>query len=218
MAPRVSLLPLSPNSRASTPRRNRVASLKRVPSMVCGCGRSWMPSPPNPTSAKRLLLMSAKLPNAIWKVLWLQSVIKQTVSDSNNIFFITYQKILTKKVTGKISDDSNLGLQVMNNYVHWHCSTDYCVKLNPVNETSSENCSYFKQKWFLLIFFGEMSFLEESYKKMQKNSNFEIYESVLYMKFESMPFNFSSTVSMIWNYQRHQHTFFWTLYQNLCVV
>ena len=32
-----------------------------------------------------------------------------------------------------------------------------------------------------------MCFLEESYKKMQKNSNLDIFESALYVKSGSMP-------------------------------
>ena len=41
-----------------------------------------------------------------------------------------------------------------------------------VDENLCENCSYFPLKWFLLNSFRKMSFLEESYKQVQKNSNF----------------------------------------------
>ena len=51
-------------------------------------------------------------------------------------------------------------------------------------------------QWKLLSFhterlrpnsFGEMCFLEESYEKMQKNSNFENFESTFYSKSGSRP-------------------------------
>ena len=43
------------------------------------------------------------------------------------------QKILTKKVISKTSVDSILRLQVMHDYVHWHISVDYCIKLIPAH-------------------------------------------------------------------------------------
>ena len=53
----------------------------------------------------------------------------------------------------------------------------------------AKNGSHFRRKGFLLNAFGEMCFLEESYKKMQTNSNSEIFESALYMKSGSKPLN-----------------------------
>ena len=59
-------------------------------------------------------------------------------------------------------------LPVMHGYVHWHSSIDYCVKLSLVdNEFLQKNGCHFIRKWFLLESFGEMCFLEESYKKVQ---------------------------------------------------
>ena len=46
---------------------------------------------------------------------------------------------------------------------------DYCdEKKSLVYETFCENCSYFILKWFQPNSFGEVCFLEESYKNMQK--------------------------------------------------
>ena len=45
---------------------------------------------------------------------------------------------------------SNLCLQVMHDYIVFHCSTDYCVKLNLVDENLCENCSHFILNWFQL--------------------------------------------------------------------
>ena len=75
-------------------------------------------------------------------------------------------KILTKKSYSKIKFHliPIWRLQVMQDCVHWHCSIDYCVKLSLVDETLGENCSHFTLKWFLLNSFGEMCFLEESFK------------------------------------------------------
>ena len=39
-----------------------------------------------------------------------------------------------------------LHLQVMHDYVHWHCSIDYCVKLILINKNLCENCFYFTPK------------------------------------------------------------------------
>ena len=99
--------------------------------------------------------------------------------------------MLTRKVVSKIPI---LLLQAMDDYVHWHCSImiDYCVKLSLVDETLCENCSHFTLKRFLLNSFGEMSFSEVLCKQMpkkkkKKKSNFEIFQSTLYMKSGSMP-------------------------------
>ena len=54
-------------------------------------------------------------------------------------FYGMNQKLWTKKVYlyFQISVDFNirLRLKVMHDYVHWHCSIDYCVKLCLVDET-----------------------------------------------------------------------------------
>ena len=85
-----------------------------------------------------------------------------------SVFLTNYdvnQKIWTKKKKiQKFQLISILCLQVMHDNVHWHCSIDYCIKLILVDENLSENCSYFSLKWFLLNTFGEIYFLQESYK------------------------------------------------------
>ena len=62
-------------------------------------------------------------------------------------FYDMNQEILTKKAYFQISVDSNLRLQVVHFHVHWHCSTDYCVKLSLVDETLCK---------ILLLFHKEM--------------------------------------------------------------
>ena len=66
-------------------------------------------------------------------------------------------------------------------YMHWHCSI-YChVKLILVDENLCENCFYFTMKWLLLNSFGEMCFLEESYKnKWTKFKFWNFWECPLY--------------------------------------
>ena len=87
-----------------------------------------------------------------------------------------------------------LRLQVINDYVHWHCSIDFFVKSSLIDETLSENYFYFTliMKWFLLNSFGEMCFLEEELQKDAKKSKFDNFESALYMKSGSMPLMYSS--------------------------
>ena len=35
----------------------------------------------------------------------------------------------------KFTGSGKLGLKVMHDYMHWHCSIDYCVELSLVDET-----------------------------------------------------------------------------------
>ena len=35
---------------------------------------------------------------------------------------------------------------VMYDYVHWHCSIDYCVKISLIDKNLCENCIYFTLK------------------------------------------------------------------------
>ena len=61
-----------------------------------------------------------------------------------------------------------LRFQVMHDYICFIASIDYCVKYSLVYENFCENCSHFILKWFQPNSFGEVCFLEESYKNMQK--------------------------------------------------
>ena len=63
---------------------------------------------------------------------------------------------------------SILHFQVMPNYVCFIASIDYCAAYSLVYETFCENCSHFIRKWFQPNSFGEVGFLEKSYKNMQK--------------------------------------------------
>ena len=87
-------------------------------------------------------------------------------------------------------------------YVHWHCSIDYSVKLNLVDENLSENCFYFTLKWFLLNSFGESCFLEEKQTDAKK-VNF--FESSLYIKSGSMPLtNFTIIITHTWFFFKYR--------------
>ena len=53
-------------------------------------------------------------------------------------FYDINQKILTKKDNFQTFSWFQFYVdksQVMHDYVHWHCSIDYCVKLSLVNKT-----------------------------------------------------------------------------------
>ena len=56
---------------------------------------------------------------------------------------------------GIVSDSNNIlswhESEEINDHVHWHCSTDYCVKLILVNENLCKNWFYFALKWFLSL-------------------------------------------------------------------
>ena len=110
---------------------------------------------------------------------------KGIVSDSNNIFvWHDSEDINRMRSFPKFHLIPILCLQVMHDCVDWHCSTDYCVKLILVDENLCENCFYFSLKWFLLNSFGEMCFLEESYKLMQKIQILKLWQCPLYKIWE----------------------------------
>ena len=71
--------------------------------------------------------------------------VKRIVSASNNIF--NDMKILTKRLYPKFHLIPILCLQVVYDYVHWHCTIDYGVKLILVDENLYEK---------LLLFHTEM--------------------------------------------------------------
>ena len=73
-----------------------------------------------------------------------------------------------KKKNPKFQWIPMLHLQVMHNYVYWHCSIDYCVEVSLVDKTLWENCSHFTLRCFLLNSFVEMCLLQEISKKMHK--------------------------------------------------
>ena len=61
------------------------------------------------------------------------------------------------------------------NYLHWHCFIDYCVKLILINKNLCKKLLLFHTEMISVLSFGEMCFLEESYKWMKKTQNFEIF-------------------------------------------
>ena len=89
------------------------------------------------------------------------------IVSGSNIFLWHESDNINKKVISKISVDSNFMLtSLVQDYVHWHCSIDYCVKLILIDENLCENWFYFTLKWFLLNSFDsfEDMCLEEIYK------------------------------------------------------
>ena len=79
-----------------------------------------------------------------------------------------------EKVISKISVYSNFPCSSLHDYVHWHCSIDYCVKINSRTRTRE-----FMLKMALIIHKdiisakiclakGRPYFLMEGYKYMQK--------------------------------------------------
>ena len=83
-----------------------------------------------------------------------------------------------------------LRFQVMHGYVCFIAPIDYFVELSLVYETFCENCSHFILKWFQPNSFGELCFLEDSYRNMQKFKYFNFWESPLF-DISEYAFNFS---------------------------
>ena len=50
-------------------------------------------------------------------------------------FYDESEDILTKKLLAKFQVIPILHLQVIHDYMHWHCSIEYCIKLSLVDET-----------------------------------------------------------------------------------
>ena len=64
------------------------------------------------------------------------TICKEKFSDSNNLFLWCESKDMSKKtLLQKFQLIPILRFQAMHGYVHWHCSIDYCVKLNLGDKT-----------------------------------------------------------------------------------
>ena len=140
-------------------------------------------------------------------------IVKGIFSDSNNIFLWHESEDINKKsLLPKFQLIPILRLQVMHDYVHWHCSIDYRVKLSLVYETLCPKLLSFHKEmisaWFLwgnVLIRGELQIYTI-------NSKFENFESALYMKSVSIPLNknmhvFFRRVPLI--YGRAQFTMLW---------
>ena len=106
---------------------------------------------------------------------WIRRYKKQTNKQANKqkSLFIKFQLI------------SILHLQVMNNYVHWNCSIDYCARSIYLQQLWLWKLFLFSPwKRFLLFSFEEMCFLEERYQKLQKNQIFTLLEPPLWQIWE----------------------------------
>ena len=114
-------------------------------------------------------------------------VIKGIVSDSNSIFLWHESEHINKKcLFPKFQLIPISCFQVMHDYV-FHCSHRLLCWKVLCTRLSVKNCYHFILKWFEPNSFGEFCFLEESYRNMQKNSNFENFGSALYSTSVSMP-------------------------------
>ena len=61
----------------------------------------------------------------------MQGTIKGIFTDSNNIFLChKSEDIIQKMLFPKFQLILIFALEVMDDYVFWHCSLDHCVKLN----------------------------------------------------------------------------------------
>ena len=99
------------------------------------------------------------------------------------------------KIISRISVDSNFTFTSYAWSWVFHCSIDYCVELIIVDDNFCEDCSHFILKWFQPNSFGEICFLEKSYKHVQKKKKKknENFDSTLYMKSRSIyTFNYPS--------------------------
>ena len=116
------------------------------------------------------------------------SIIKGIFSDSNNFFLLHESEDINKKsLLQKFQLIPILRLQVMRDYVYWHCSIDYtCVKLSLVDETLCKNCSHFIRKWFQPNSFRGNVLIKEELQFDAINSIFKDFENALYTKSVSM--------------------------------
>ena len=143
-------------------------------------------------------------------LLWRNSLVRDNKKmELDKEIFIDFNSIILWHKSEDINKESLfpkfqlipiLRFQVTHDYVCFIAPIDYCVELHLVDKTFCETCSHFILKGFQCNFFGEMCFLEESYEKMQKNSNFDNFESVLYSKSGSMPLNPMYYFSLIFLY------------------
>ena len=114
--------------------------------------------------------------------------IKGIFSDSNNILW--HESELNKKSLGllpKFQLIPILRIQVMHDYVHRHCSIDYCIKLSLVYETLCPKLLSFHKEMISAWFLWGNVLLRGELQKDTINSNFDNFESTLYMKSVSMP-------------------------------
>ena len=80
-----------------------------------------------------------------------------------------------------------LRLQVLHDYVYWHCSIDYCVKLSLVDETLCQKWFSFHKEMISALFLWGNVLLRGELQIDANNSNFKNFESAMYMKSGSMP-------------------------------
>ena len=63
-----------------------------------------------------------------------------------SVILTTSEDINIKSLLPKCQLMPSVRLQVMHDYVHWHCSIDYCVKLSLVDETLFKNLLTFHKE------------------------------------------------------------------------
>ena len=129
---------------------------------------------------------------------------KGILSDSINIFLLhKSEDINIQESFPKFQLIPILCLQVMHDYVHWHSSIDYCVKQSRyvhwhssidycvkqslVDETlCKKRLSFYKEMISAQFLWGNV-LLGRKLQIDATNLNFEIFESVLYMKSGCIP-------------------------------
>ena len=80
-----------------------------------------------------------------------------------------------------------LHLQVMHDYVYWHCSIDFCVKSSLVYKTLCKKLLSFHKEMISASFLWGNVLLKGELQIDTLNSNSDNFESALYMKSVSMP-------------------------------
>ena len=75
----------------------------------------------------------------------------------------------------------------MHDYVHWHSSIDYCVRLSLIHKTLCQILLSFHKEMISAKFLWGNVLLTGDLQVDAINSNFENFENALYMKSVSMP-------------------------------
>ena len=133
----------------------------------------------------------------------IQQLHKGIASDSNSICLWHESEDINKEkgYFQKFQLIPILHLEVVHDYVHWHCSIDSCFKLILIDENLCENCSYITENDFCLIPLRKCASWRRATNRCQK-FKFWNFESALYIYFIDRSFwmflGNSSVTSVLW--------------------
>ena len=94
----------------------------------------------------------------------IMSSLTGTVSDFNTFLWYKSEDMNKKRLFPKFQLIQILLLQVMHDYVHWHCSIDYCVKCTFTIQVHWAN-DHFKSCVSDIICFDILFFINYEYRK-----------------------------------------------------